>query len=86
MITLALKQKQDIGVVRLGSMRASEITEASWYQDVRLQPKRMSTKKPRKLLPKPTRKIIVKRPKRVKSHMKTDFTRRADKTSWLAGK
>jgi len=40
-------------------MRASEITEASWYQDVRLQPKRMSTKKPRKLLPKPIRKNVL---------------------------
>ena len=67
-------------------MRLYEIVEASWYQDVRLQPKRLTTKKPRKLLPKPIRKIIVKRPRRVKSHMKTDFTRRADKTSWLAGK
>ncbi len=67
-------------------MRPYEIVEASWYQDVRLQPKRLTTKKPRKLLPKPIRKIIVKRPKRIKSHMKTDFTRRADKSSWLAGK
>tara|TARA_Y100000590_G_scaffold24834_1_gene28282 strand:+ start:38701 stop:38904 length:204 start_codon:yes stop_codon:yes gene_type:complete len=67
-------------------MRLYEIVEASWYQDVRLQPKRLTTKKPRKLLPKPIRKIIVKRPKRIKSHMKTDFTRRADKSSWLAGK
>ena len=67
-------------------MRLYEIVEASWYQDVRLQPKRQSTKKPRRLLPKPIRKIIVKRPRRIKSHIKTDFTRRADKSSWLAGK
>ena len=67
-------------------MSVYEIVEASWYQDVRLQPKRLSTKKPRRLLPKPIRKIIVKRPRRIKSHMKTDFTKRADKSSWLAGK
>lgn len=67
-------------------MRLYEIVEASWYQDVKLQPRRLATKKPRKLLPKPIRKIIVKRPNRIKSWLKTDFTRRADKTSWLAGK
>ena len=67
-------------------MRLYEIVEASWYQDVRLQPKSLSTKTPRRLLPKPIRKIIVKRPRRIKSHMKTDFTKRADKSSWLAGK
>ena len=69
-------------------MRLYEITldEVSWYQDIRLQPKRLMTKKPRKLLPKPIRKIIVKRPKRIKSKLTTDFTRRADKLSWLAGK
>ena len=43
-------------------MRLYEIIldEVSWYQDIRLQPKRLMTKKPRRLLPKPIRKIIVK--------------------------
>ena len=53
-------------------MRLYEIVVASWYQDVRLQPKRLSTKKPRKLLPKPIRKIIVKRPRRIKSHLSAE--------------